>query len=172
MNDLTKERTAQARVGIFGTGFTTSKLDLGVNVASVGFIEVRKNKLANPIGYSVVSTMDLDGHSGSLVVGFAASVWFYISDETFEILGQRDNVLDNGYSVDIQIGGTVIGSEKSDITINLINDQGVHRKVVDLYDIKVSGIQVAGTSVRGKLKKDPSTLNRERRERRKTILGE
>lgn len=172
MNDLTKERTAQARVWILGSGFTTAKLDLGVNVASIGFLEVRKNRLAKEIGYQIVSTMDIDGHSGSLVVGVAGSEWFYISDEAFEILGQRDKVLENGYSADIQIGGTVLGSGKSDITITLINDQGVSRKVAELFEIKVSGLQIAGAGIRGKLKKDPSTLNRERRERRKALLGE
>lgn len=161
MTDLSKQRTAQAKIAISGLGLTSTKLGFGLNLGTMAYLGIRKNRLAKEFTYGVESALDIDGHSGSLVFGYVASEWFYISDEAFEAL-RTNNILGNRYSVDIQVEGTTLGAGKADITIDLINQYGAHNTIVDLYGIKVSGLQATGTSVRGRLKKGPATVNRDR----------
>lgn len=75
---------------------------------------------------------------------------------------RTQNILGNGYSAEIKVEGTTLGSGKSDVEISLINQQGAHKKIADVYGVGVNGFQLATTSVRGKLKRGPKTINRER----------
>ena len=95
MTDLSKERTAQAKIALGGIGLTSTKLGFGLNLGSMAYLGIRKNRLAKEFTYGVNSALDIDGHSGSIVVGYVATEWFYISDEAFEALRTK-NIIGSG----------------------------------------------------------------------------
>lgn len=61
-----------------------------------------------------------------------------------------------GNVIDVQVGGTFLGSGNADVTISLIDNEGRVNEVVARKNVKVSGCQLATTSVRGEARVIPA----------------
>ncbi|NWO07203.1 MAG: hypothetical protein HLX50_16395 [Alteromonadaceae bacterium] len=146
----TERKVAQAQIKILGAGLSLPGSPVGMNAGTTAYITLRANVGASDFTYGVASFLDANGNSGALVVGYAATEWFYISDEAYNAL-RLSNLRGKGYKIDIQVKGTLLGSGKSDIDVMLIGEQNNGRKIIEAYDVKSSGAQISGTSVRGQL---------------------
>lgn len=80
MTDLTEERTSQAKIVIAGIGVGSSNLSLGLNLGTMAYLGIRKNRLAKEFTYGVDSALDVGGHSSTVVFGLAYTEWFYIPE--------------------------------------------------------------------------------------------
>ena len=150
-----ENKIAQAQINILGAGLSLPGSPIGLNAGTTAYISVRPNAGAPAFTYGVASFLDANGYSGALFFGAATTDWFYISNQAYDSL-RIGNLVGRNYKIDIQVKGTLIFSGSSDIDVMLIDGQNSGRKIIEAYDVKSSGAQISGTSVRGSLHAMPN----------------
>lgn len=56
----------------------------------------------------------------------------------------------SGKKIDVEVSGTFLGSGKADITISVIDGEGVSQEILTRKDIRMTGGQLATTRARGR----------------------
>lgn len=156
MSNLDKQRSAQAQIRIIGSGLSLPKTSVRLNAGTTAYISLRKNRSAPDRTYGLAAFVEVGGSSGTLIFSYAATDWFYISDEAFQAL-KPDNLRQKNLELDLQLSGTLLGSNEIDVTGSLINAQGASDKIMEIYNVRSHGFQMSTTSVRGKLYQMPKT---------------
>lgn len=133
-------------VGVYKSGF-------GVNIFSASYVQVTSLPGKKPDTYGLYDLLPLGDDSSTLFFApLMTSPIKLITPEEIQAFSPSSLIQT---ALDISISGTLLIHGKADITITRINKQGVATEILKRLDVRVSGGQLATTSIRGNLRKLP-----------------
>lgn len=129
-------------IGIPRTGF-------GINAISASYIQLNSAPGTPLRTYGIAEYLSLGGDNSTVIYGTIKTPPIRLSPEEFQAFSLPNMA---GKKIDIEVNGTFIGSGRADVTIALIDGQGVSQEILSRKDINVSGGQLASTRARGRVR--------------------
>ncbi|NWO07732.1 MAG: hypothetical protein HLX50_19150 [Alteromonadaceae bacterium] len=133
--------------------FGIPKTGFGINAISASYIQVRTSPQIHHRTYGIAKYLSVGGDNSTLLYGTVKTAPMSLTAEEFQAFSLGSVI---GNVIDVQVGGTFLGSGNADVTISLIDNEGRVNEVVARKNVKVSGCQLATTSVRGEARVIPA----------------
>lgn len=123
------------------------KAGFGINAISASYIQINSAPGKPLRTYGIAEYLSVGGDNATMIYGTVKTLPIRLTPEEFQLFSMT-NV--SGKSIDIEVNGTFLGSGKADVTISLIDGEGISQEVLSRKDIRVSGGQLASTRARGR----------------------
>lgn len=132
-------------------GIGLTKLQLGINLASVGMLVFRQSPNAPEITYKLVDCLSISGVSNAFVLAMVRSDWIPVDTRRYPWAANIQEL--SGKTIDMEVSNTYIGTGMVDIHIRLIDADGEVSTLMERMNLKtVWGGCIAGARVRGTLR--------------------
>lgn len=140
-------------INLDSLGFGIPKTGFGLNLISGSYIQVSNPAKRKPDIFGLTDVLSLGDNSSTMV--FASLKTSPIKLSTAEEIQSFTMSGLVAQKIQINIDGTLIGNGKADVTITRIDGDGRPTELLKRFDVKVSGGQLARTSIRGHVRKLP-----------------
>jgi hypothetical protein len=140
----------EMRIVISGMGIKIPKTDIGMDLVSGCYIQVRTTSQAQPMTYGIATSLEPGGKTGTLMIGHAFTDWFKLDPAKHGWLFQAKNLV--GKIADLKVSGTLFVSGTVDVTFKILDDEGKDVHNITRIDRNSKGFQLSSTSIHGKLK--------------------
>ncbi|WP_404363586.1 hypothetical protein [Marinobacter sp.] len=140
-------------INLDSLGFGIPRTGFGLNLISGSYIQVSNPAKRKPDIFGLTDVLSLGDNSSTMV--FASLKTSPIKLSTAEEIQSFTMSGLVAQKIQINIDGTLIGNGKADVTITRIDGDGRPTELLKRFDVKVSGGQLARTSIRGNVRKLP-----------------
>jgi hypothetical protein len=131
-------------------GVRIPKTDVGLDLASGCYIQVRSGPAAFPATYGIISIIEPGGKTGTLAVGHAFTSWFHVDSKRHSWLLSGQALV--GKTATLEVSGTLLVSGTVDVKFSILDEEGNAIHVITHIDARSVGLQLASTSIHGKLR--------------------
>jgi hypothetical protein len=139
----------EMKVVITGSGASIPKTDIGINLLTYAYIQLRFGMNDKPITLAVSDSLSFGAKSGTFILGFAKTEWFYVDTDKHKWLSDYLGLI--GKKVELDLAGTLIVNGTVDLKFTVYGKDREEKEMISKVDIESSGGQISGTKVRGNL---------------------
>lgn len=134
-------------VKLDGLAIGVPKTGFGVNAISASYIQIN-SAAGKPLRtYGIAEYLTVGGDNSTIVYGSIKTRPIRLTPEEFQAFSPSRM---SGKKIDVEVIGTFLGSGKADITISVIDGEGVSQEILTRKDIRMTGGQLATTRARGR----------------------
>jgi len=139
----------EMRIRIAGVGVALPKLSFGLNLLSGVYFELRHSAKSPSHVFGVAATPDISGKNGTLFGSFISTKWTIVQGATHAWICDRHKFV--GKIADVEIKGTLIVSDKVDLTFKIYDANGESEFTLEQIELEGEGFQITDTKIRGRV---------------------
>jgi hypothetical protein len=134
---------------MMGLGIAIPKTDIGLDLLSGCYVQVRATHSAVPLTYVIGTYANPGGKTGTVALGHIITEWFAITPSKYSWLFNPKGML--GSPAELNVSGTLIIKGQVDINFKLLDNEGNVLKEVKRINVKATGGQLSSTYIYGTL---------------------
>ncbi len=139
----------EMRIFMTGLGIAIPKTDIGLDLISGTYVQVRATPSAVPLTYVIGTYANPGGKTGTVALGHITTEWFAIPPLKYSWLFNPKGML--GSPAELKVSGTLIIKGQVDIHFKLLDEEGTVLKEVKRINVRATGGQLSSTYIHGTL---------------------
>ncbi|MFE8073517.1 hypothetical protein QQM79_20910 [Marinobacteraceae bacterium S3BR75-40.1] len=148
----------EVKIGFGGINAKIPATQIGLNVASYAYIQMRASKNSLPVTYAIDENVTF-GNQGANLLSILATEWFEVKPSDSEFTDEKDwfrnwHQFRNMHG-EIEIkGGLYLGMGKGsvDVVFGVIDQKGNYTEIINKRNRKATGVLVSDAKLSGPLR--------------------